>query len=89
LTDSSTEQKDERIDLTLQLKSQQAANQVFSNQYNDHISRTHNTIIDIQASISRLVPMSKELADTYSSSGQKTLMQWKECTMPAPLSQAT
>ncbi len=66
---------DTRIDLTTRLPTKHQAETSFNHIFNNNITRTHDAIADIEASVSRLIPMSTELADTYSASDQKTLMQ--------------
>lgn len=82
-TDNIIDQQGEHVDLTIQLPTGQPNTDHISTQYNNSIQRTHDAVIDIEASVSRLVPMSKELADTYSATTQKTLMQTNYSTSVA------
>ena len=74
-TENIMDKQGEHVDLTIQLPTGQDNTDHISTQFNNSIQRTHDAVIDIEASVSRLVPMSKELADTYSATTQKTLMQ--------------
>jgi len=74
-TDNIIDKQTKQIDLTVRLPKENSPDKGISDTFNNSIEHTHNAVIDIEASVSRLVPMSKELADTYSSTTQKTLMQ--------------
>jgi len=74
-TDNIINEQTKQIDLTVRLATDNCPDKEISNKFNHSISQTHDALMDIEASVSRLVPMSKELQDTYSSTTQKTLMQ--------------
>ena len=65
----------DQVDLTVRLPVKDGVQNTVSTQLNEGFQRTHDVMLDIEASVSRLIPMSTELADTYSATTQKTLMQ--------------
>ena len=68
-------QEGEPIDLTISVQKMTGLFGLFSRRFNIFVTRTHQGISEIEASVSRLVPMSKELSDTYRSIEQKSQMQ--------------
>jgi len=74
-TDSIIDAQTDQIDLTVRLPVKEGSQDAVSTKLNNSFQRTHDVMLDIEASVSRLIPMSAELGDTYSSTTQKTLMQ--------------
>ncbi|MCK4742369.1 MAG: methyl-accepting chemotaxis protein [Sulfuriflexus sp.] len=74
-TDNIMDENADKIDLTIRFPEDTGATGEIATQFNNSIERTHNAIMDVEASVSRLIPMSVELADTYNAITQKTLTQ--------------
>ena len=68
-------QENSLIDLTLRLNETNSQLQPLTSSINEKLSNANKAIINIEASAGRLIPMSKQLGDTYSDISQKALMQ--------------
>lgn len=74
-TDNIIDKDTDQVDLTIRLPEETSSSGEIGTQFNSSIQRTHDAILDVEASVSRLIPMSIELSDTYNATSQKTLMQ--------------
>jgi len=74
-TDTPPASQKPNIDLTMTLPTGYGALREINSQINRRIKNTHDAVVNIEASVCRLVPMSAELADTYTASSERTLKQ--------------